>query len=525
MANEKTYELSILIKDKQAVLELNEFNPGNGANENFKEDVLQVEARFAEMFYKLINFIRFENNMFKKEDYIFLGEVLGKIIFSGEWAIRMLEHIFRNLDKLERLRIYLEFHPDSKMAMLPWEYVQVWPPGKFKALSEKSIYLSANENSRFHLIRRLSKDVDPPPASPMINVVLVICNGRNPDEDITALDQTQIERVFEDLQKNNAATFNYKILDNPADDGFVTSLITAIMDFPREGNTIPPFIIHYFGHSKVKDNHGYLVFKTKTLDATWIKDEDFAGYIDRTFIQLKCNEGNANENELIVDVPSVVLFQSCQSGRVGDFASGKGVAIAACRKKIPAVIGMQNEIDPTSSSEFCRVFYESLLKGKDIAEAVTNGRFFLGCKYKIKTSSDVFGRNEFGSPVLFINTKEPFSLLPDEKKKEKSDEKNKLSINLCPNCSAENETDALYCKKCGKLLVLQKFHVPSAQEAADTNYGSDTQNLAFESLAGSASTAKSEANKAGMHEQSSGKTDKPGSRQSSPRLKRERDDS
>src|SRR6185369_2451347 len=133
-----------------------------------------------------------------------------------------------------------------------------------------------------------------------------------------------------------------------------------------------------------------------------------------------------------------------------DLAKGKGVAVAMAKKDIPVVIGMQNEIDPESSSAFSNEYYRSLIEGCDVGEAITNGRYFLGYKYNIQSAKDIFGTNEFGSPVLFINTIEPITLV--KQKVPDNVENNNTGVDStkkkCLSCNAENELNAKFCSSC-----------------------------------------------------------------------------
>jgi hypothetical protein len=74
---------------------------------------------------------------------------------------------------------------------------------------------------------------------------------------------------------------------------------------------------------------------------------------------------------------------------------------------------MQNEVDEPTSSAFLDVFYQELLKGNDVAAAVTSGRDFLGKVYNV-AGPEIYKSNSFGSPVLFITTREPIQMLSNK---------------------------------------------------------------------------------------------------------------
>jgi len=463
MPSKDKYDLSVLIKGDDIFFELNTFNPGKSKDDKLESEVVRVEMRVARIFHKLINNLSlpdFDKSFFQKDDYKLLGEILGKIVFSSKMGQIFLDLVFpEKKEPPECLRIYLEINNNSQLAELPWEYTQVWPGERIARLGEQNIYLAANEKSRFQLIRRLNKLPLEPLNTDQLNVVLVISNKGNNNEDITSRDSTSILDTFQKLQTKYPNQFNFIVLDNPEKENFTKELVNALKKFKRESDSIPPYCIHYFGHSRLINGEGELVFKTKTLPATWIKDDVFAGFFDRALLSLKCNEENESGNDLQIDPPSAVLFQSCDSGKIGDLSRSKGVAVAMAKRNIPAVIGMQNEIDPTSSSAFSYVYYKSLLDGCDVAEAITAGRYYLGCKYNIQSEKDIFGNNEFGSPVLFINTLEPITLV--KKQADEDDDVSKEGLPpkkrcLNPNCNAENDVNAKFCIECGQPFRDQK---------------------------------------------------------------------
>ena len=459
MTGKDKYDLSVSIKGEEIFFELSTLNPGNESDDKLGLDTMRVEMTIAKIFHKLINYLNVEKDLFEKEDFKLLGEILGKIIFSRKIGQMVVNFLFpKEKNPPECLRIYLEINDNSQLAELPWEYIQVWPGDKIARLGEQSVYLSANEKSRFQLMRRLNKLPVPACTSHQLNVVLVICNNTNRPEGITGRSSESILKVFGDLKNKYPGYFDFQVLENPDKENFTAELVKALKKFKREDNSIPAYCIHYFGHSRLINGEGQLVFKLKTNDATWIKDEEFAGFFNKALLSLKCNEESEAGNELTIDPPSAVLFQSCDSGKIGDLAKGKGVAVAMAKKDIPVVIGMQNEIDPESSSAFSNEYYRSLIEGCDVGEAITNGRYFLGYKYNIQSAKDIFGTNEFGSPVLFINTIEPITLV--KQKVPDNVENNNTGVDStkkkCLSCNAENELNAKFCSSCGQPFRDQK---------------------------------------------------------------------
>src|SRR6266496_4359334 len=158
MASKDKYDLSVSIKGEEIFFELSTLNPGNESDDKLGLDTMRVEMTIAKIFHKLINYLNVEKDLFEKEDFKLLGEILGKIIFSRKIGQMVVNFLFpKEKNPPECLRIYLEINDNSQLAELPWEYIQVWPGDKIARLGEQSVYLSANEKSRFQLMRRLNK--------------------------------------------------------------------------------------------------------------------------------------------------------------------------------------------------------------------------------------------------------------------------------------------------------------------------------------------------------------------------------
>jgi hypothetical protein len=156
------------------------------------------------------------------------------------------------------------------------------------------------------------------------------------------------------------------------------------------------YVVHYLGHAMLENQVGKLVFKNPdTGKPDWYEDKRFASLF--------------NEDKLNIQQPCLVSFQACDSAKIGSFNETlRGVAYEFTKINIPAVIGMQNEIDTPHSCAFFNRFYENILKGKDVAEAVTAGRDYLGREFD---ETEAYINNSFGSPVLFITTSEPVKII------------------------------------------------------------------------------------------------------------------
>jgi hypothetical protein len=335
MPNNDKYDLSVTIKGENIFFEVSTLNPGRGTDDELGLDTLRIEMTTARIFHKLINYISEDKELFEKDDFKLLGEILGKIIFRGKMAQFILGNLFpKEQDPPDRVRIYLEIDNNPRLADLPWEYIQIYPLDKFEKLGEQSVYLSANEKNRFQLMRRLNKQKLPDTTADALNVILIICNGANKSEGILSRSSDSIEKVFAGLKNKYGEKFNYVTLNNPARENFANEIVAALKQFKRTSDTVPPYCIHYFGHSRLKRGTGELVFKTKTLEATWITDQDFADYLENLLTR-KCNKNSdgADEADIKVDVPVQCCF-NLATADVWAFASGKGSSCNG-KKNVP----------------------------------------------------------------------------------------------------------------------------------------------------------------------------------------------
>lgn len=399
----------------------------------FAKDRLGLEFSIARIFHRVLNVYRlFNEQIFEENDYKILGNSLSKILFENEMseqnrkALESLMRSFRNthLDPQARCRIYLEFQPDAgSVAMLPWEYLRMKLDIQDKG--EYFIYLAADEEAKFDLIRSfpVNENFKAPAPVKKIHVVLVTANNEGPfniDED------RRLDSWCSELKSSNPGAIEFHQFEQPTDAfddaaneyQFVSRLRQIIDSFDE------PYILHYFGHSKIEANCGMISFVGDGEKAKWIDDRTFASFFESKNLRL----------------PHVALLQACSSGQIASFAESgesekedeiRGVGVCLAMKGIPAVVAMQNDVTEEDSFAFIRKVYQSLIDGDDVAEAVTRGRTFLGCAYK-SARKQHYSNNIFGTPVLFLSVSQPFSLR--ERKKQESEEET-AKYKLCIRCN------------------------------------------------------------------------------------------
>jgi len=394
-----------------------------------------VELKTAKVFHKVLNLIKSDDNLFQDEDFELLGEILNKILFgkrAGDVRNLVVKNMVTELkDKNTLYRIFLDCTPETDLNMmaLPWEYIRF----KYKGESEKDViscFMAADLDSRFQFIRRFcdneKNNLDKPSEEgDMLNVVVLFSGGENTDIKPEIRDRSKeikpVKTFFETLKNDSAGKLNYRIIEDPRQSSFYNDIVASHDEMQKEnGEKQSKFIIHYIGHSTLIDQRGKLVMKFPDGLVNWMDDFEFAKAFK---MGKRCR-------------PDMMIFQSCDSGKIGVIDS-KITGLAACMvsEKIESVIGMQNEIDTDTTLGFFKMFYEAILKGSDVSEAVTIGRHYLG---QPQGSTNHYKDNSFGSPVLFITTEIPPRLL-----KLPSETVKTIRMTICPWCSQDvKETEA-----------------------------------------------------------------------------------
>lgn len=393
----------------------NEMPPSPFKIDDKADNNLYVEYGIAKVFHKVLNLIKEDPELFQEDDFELLGEMLSRILFGKinnnsdgrNYALKEIEQTMEIGNDLSgrQLRIFLEFDQKSNLAMLPWEYA-LYKPRSTRDI--KPIYISASNKSRFHLMRRVRNKQCPIPKTDKLFVILLLSldgNGdADPPIDSRNSEEKAIIKVFDDLKNTNNGKYSEQVVVEIIRATPLSKIKKAVEDIYKKWveqyNGKPDYILHYAGHAMLEKEIGKLVIKDEQSGKSeWVEDQKFAALF--------------NSDKLNVPQPSIVCFQACDSAKIGTIATDlRGVAYEFTKLDIPAVVGMQNEINTPYSCAFFDEFYTNILEGKDVAVAVTAGRDFLGREYN--PIAPAYSNNSFGSPVLFITTDEPFTLLKVE---------------------------------------------------------------------------------------------------------------
>jgi hypothetical protein len=260
------------------------------------------------------------------------------------------------------------------------------------------------------------------------------------------LQKTNKTEYEEGKEEDRIDFFN---INKPSAETFIDALKDAIKNIDNA-----PYILHFFGHSQMKDNKAYIAFMDDSEHVQWVSSEDFASYF--------------NDIPLL---PEMIVLQACESGQIS--SEGTGLAIDLVKQGIPAVVGMQNEVTEDVSLTFIDRFYDGVLKGLDIAEAVTRARTYLGCEYK-KTPNlkdQYYCDNSFGTPVIFTSTPTPIRLMS---KVAAPDTITAIRKMKCPRCGKIYENPRI--EVCGWVACRSTPLQPYREEVVATIESSNRSN-------------------------------------------------
>lgn len=483
MADNKHINIKINFKDgnicfsKNENKKDNEMPPSPFKIDDKADNNLYVEYGIAKVFHKVLNLIKEDPELFQEDDFELLGEMLSRILFGKinnnidgrNYALKEIEQTMdiSNAAGEKQLRIFLEFDQKSNLAMLPWEYA-LYKPRSTNQI--KPIYISASKKSRFHLMRRVKNNECPAPTTEKLFVILLSSLDGNgnaiPAIDSRNSEENAINTVFTNLKIMDNGKYKDKVIVAPIEKTTPLSKIKKAVEdiyekWQKEYKESPNYILHYAGHAHLEKEIGKLVIKDEQSGKSeWVEDQKFAALF--------------SSDKLNVPQPSIVCFQACDSAKIGTISTDlRGVAYEFTKLNIPAVVGMQNDINTPYSCAFFDQFYTNILEGKDVAESVTAGRDFLGREYN--PVAPAYSSNSFGSPVLFITTEEPVTLLKTEAKPEKQSQpaeaENELYVNLKPSDITDRQSmliieDQSFALSSGKAKEKSKAQGLSANRAS-----------------------------------------------------------
>jgi hypothetical protein len=310
-----------------------------------------------------------------------LGEWLYRAIFPGEVGV-LFEEALRALTADRRggkrdlwLRVVIDVHPESQV---------YWWPLEFLYCKRETCWLAA-ESPRIALSRRTTYEhrVDLQRQWASLRVLVVMSMPKQRAGEITA-------QLLQEMAKLTGGeplkSMEIRLLGKV--EGYED--IPGI-EYLREPATYDrlewhldnwgPHMLHFIGHgsSEEKTKRGFIGL----VDA---EDEENMDWCKADVISKKLRESAEMR---------LVLLQGCEGAESETEPGFMNFTENLARHNIPAVVGMGFAISNDHATKFAAGFYEALLRGKDIDQAVQAGRRKIWYKGE---------EPYFGAPVLFTHS-------------------------------------------------------------------------------------------------------------------------
>jgi hypothetical protein len=172
------------------------------------------------------------------------------------------------------------------------------------------------------------------------------------------------------------------------------------MENCAEGGEVAPWrpdIVHFIGHGRA----GQLMIR--------LAEEDDDGFVQgRPDPQFGWMSSEDFSKALGSPPPRLVFLHACQGAAPSELKGVCSTARDLLNAKIPAIVAMQCSISNDDAGEFAREFYDRLHAGVDVEEAVQDAR------RKLRDAPKARSRQRFGTPVLYLQTRDRILTLPQE---------------------------------------------------------------------------------------------------------------
>jgi CHAT domain-containing protein len=315
------------------------------------------------------------------ERQIALGEQLAAILLPP-YARRLFAESLNMLQDFQGLRLRLRL--DDHLADLPWEYLYITD-----ARGAKSAAGFLLLDPRISLVRHEALAVPGDWfAAPARRRIVIAMASPKPYEKYPKLQHLPQEQrsIREALVTVEAVDVVFvPVYEDGATTGepsgvTVRRLAEALMERTD--------IFHFSGHgsyiqgSATGDAQGVLVFSDANNNAFEVSSNTFAELLKSKGVRL-------------------VVLGACEGGRRdGGENVWNGVAAALLRVGIPAVVAMQFTIDDRLGAAFIAAFYQALVAGRTVDEAVATGRAAIRIA-ALNGNKDV---RDWGVPVLYLRS-------------------------------------------------------------------------------------------------------------------------
>jgi hypothetical protein len=321
----------------------------------------------------------------ERADLELLGQYLYRLLFAGEIGEEFEKsyRVFtkdREVTKNLRLRLWLLFHEEaSGLASYPWEFIYMPREG-----GAGYFFAAREELALTRFVPELEAFKEMEPTKRPLRLLVAYCHPKPLDE----IEVSHILETFKTLEQQDGIEVG-EILENCT----VKELKDAIKD--RE-----PHVLHFIGHG---DQGRIALVKSPEEMA-----EDFELHGDNS--EAKWCDTETVRTFFADHRPRLVFLHACKTaaGYSESLRAFTSTARELVYSEIPAVIGMQFEIESQDAANFADVFYREIAAGEDIDTAVAAGRRRLGEDPRRGAWAD----RRFGTPLVYLQTYKPVVLSP-----------------------------------------------------------------------------------------------------------------
>lgn len=297
-----------------------------------------------------------------------LGQTLFDVLFAEEHKFPFLDFWETYRQAGIRLELDIDETAQPDLAALPWEFLQVTPN---RIMGER--FLATDPTITFVRRSRRFRSPSPIQLAPGEQLRLLVAVAP-PNPELSELAEVDYEGTCHTLQTlagSHAARLAAPHIVNPA-------TATKIDDSLRSKRHLFHFIGHGRLHNDAGEPEGLLAILGDGNMDQWVNAGEFANLLAR-------------------NPPPLILLQACEGGASPLSNSMVGVAARLLQHNFPVVIAMQYKITNGTASKFVRKFYERLVEGDPVDQAVQEGR---------RAIADFNRTRDFATPVIFMQVQD-----------------------------------------------------------------------------------------------------------------------
>lgn len=330
-----------------------------------------------------------------------LGTELGQMLLPGH-ARKLLQRSYNWLKPDEGLRLRLRL--EHELASLPWEYVYLEggdgdgaPLTGFVALNPRisivrheALEVRPGEFAERRQPDRLPEGIEWLPPSAAVDrrrIVIAMATPRpyHAYPPLKSLPREQVE-IREALDRIQGIQTAYLPEYHEPDD--YEERHGATFDTLRAALSPAADVFHFSGHGEFEkqlgpggeiQGRGWLILADENNEAEPKPADEVRKLIEDSDVRL-------------------VVLGACESARRDRFHKLNSVSVSLLEGRIPCVVAMQFRILDGLAATFMEAFYEALVAGLHIDEAVALGRATVWNR----TQSDGSYRRDWGVPVLYL---------------------------------------------------------------------------------------------------------------------------